>query len=204
MLVSDNGYDFTKIAEYFHCDYVHKNKGVYSAEKPPYVMETKEDVWEMLDRIKVCCEKYSEADWILFFEDDVFTRARIKCPPPASMGGPCTCDFTLALKDSILKKYPWLQINGYSGCGGTIFHRNSYLKCMENPIDLDEVQQLDDRVRWYSDALLTYLFLYNGFENKPWADHSESSRGRGRCDAAFDHRYKEHYNKPWNDSMIGQ
>ena len=203
-LVSDNGYDFEKMAKYFNCDYTFETLQIITDPWPWYKFNTIELALAALYRFKKTCEKYPQVDWILILEDDTLTRGPIKHMPPAPYSGPCTMEFQPAVIEFIHSKYPWLQIYGYSGCGGTIVHRESYLRCMQNIPDIEEAQKLDDRIRWYGDALITYMFLYNGFPNGPrWLDQSETTYGKGSPDAAFDHKYKVFYDQPWDDSMIG-
>ena len=200
-LVSDCGYDFSEIAQYFHCDYKYLTNQIWTEPKP-YKFHEIYHIFLWLDVLKTAALKFSQVDWILFMEDDMRTRGRIKWVPPAPLAGPCICPYTPELKTFIQKKYPWIEIWGYSGCAGTILHRETFLRCLKNLPNFEEARKLDERVRYYSDALITYVFLYNGYENKPWLDQSETSCGRGRPDAAFDHQYKEFYDKPWDDSMI--
>jgi hypothetical protein len=203
-LISNNGYDFAKMADFFKCDYVYEKVQTLTEKDPWYRFISVESALECLNRVKRTCEKFSDVDWIVTLEDDTLVRGPIKHMPPAPLSGPCTVEFQPAVIEFVHSKYPWLQVYGYSGCGGTIFHRESFLKCMQNIPDIEEARKLDDRIRWYGDALFTFTFLYNGFENGPaWLDQSEVSCGRGLPDAAFDHQYKVYYDQPWEDSMIG-
>lgn len=206
-LISNNGMDFSKIAQYFYCDYVYEKEQTLTKRDPhtsSYKFISEELAIEHMSRIKRTCERFSDVDWILILEDDTFVRGPIKHMPPAPLAGPCIVEFTPELKQFIYSKYPWLRIYGYSGCGGTIIHKEIFLRCMNNFPNIEEGRRLDDRIRWYGDALLTYLFLYNGYETGPaWFDHSEVVYNLGSPDAAFDHPYKFFYDKPWDDSMLG-
>ena len=201
-LISDNGYNFEKMAQYFKCDYVYEKESIF-AESWPWYRFTEHSAMTWLNRVKEACVRFTNVDWIVMLEDDVRTRGPIKHMPTAPIAGPCTMEYQPALKQFIQSKYPWLQIYGYSGCGGSIFHREIFLRCTNNIPNFEEAVKMDVRIRW-SDALLTYLFLYNGYTNGPrWLDQSESTYDKGSPDAAFDHQYKVHYDKPWDDSMIG-
>lgn len=199
-LVSDGGDDFTEIAQYFKCEYFHET--LRSGNGKSTLLETNEQVMLWLNRLKRLCMS-TDADWIVILEDDVLTRGKIKYEPPAPLSGPCTMEFTHKAKAVIRKMHKKkIEINGYSGCGGSILHRETFLKCMENMFDIAEMAKKDHRLAHHSDAILTFLFLYNGYENKLWLDQSETSQGRGRPDAAFDHQYKVHYGKKWDDAWL--
>ena len=195
-LVSDGGDDFSNIAKYFNCDYDRKKRmGNGTTTRG-------NNITEWFNRLAETCNKYKDVDWIIILEDDVYTRGKIKHLPPAPLAGPCTMPFTDKAIAAIRKLHPHIKINGYSGCGGSIFHRETFLKCINNMYDPKWANQLDSRIHYDSDASLTFLFLYNGYENELWLDQSELSRGYGNPNAAFDHQYKKHYNKQWDDSFL--
>jgi len=200
-LVADGGGDdFSKIAEHFKCIYDQSQEQAGNGKSTCFDSNDKAMIW--LNRLKHTCELFTDVDWIVILEDDVFTRGPIKHEPKTPMAGPCTMEFTAKLKSVIKKKHKNLKIEGYSGCGGTIINREAFLKCMENMFDIDEAAKLDHRLSKHSDAILTFLFLWNGLENSKWLDHSERSRNVGASDAAFDHQFKEFYGKAWDDSYL--
>ena len=199
-MISDNGLDFSRIAQHFHCTYIHSNDQTGDGTATYFNRLYQAYLW--LSRVRNACERFVNVDWIVILEDDVLTRSTILHIPTAPMAGPCTVPFSDQLVEFVKSKYPWLEINGYSGCGGTIFHRETFLRCMLSVFDISQAATLDSRVARASDALLTYLFLFNGFENKPWLDQSETSHGRGSSTAAFDHQYKKYYGAPWDESML--
>jgi hypothetical protein len=61
-------------------------------------------------------------------------------------------------------------------------------------VDLSNPQfsDADTRVGKHADALLTCLFLFNGFRFRPWNDLRESSWPTSK-DAAVEHRDKTFY-----------
>lgn len=200
-LVSDGGGDFSKIAEHFGCSYTFDKEPVFVGARPNMGLPTDEHRTRWFNRLLDACKP--DTDWLLLLEDDVLTRGPIKHFPPAPMAGPCFCCFTDALKLSLLERHKDLAIFGYSGCGGTILSIPALRKAIDNRPDFDAAGKLDSRVALHSDAMLTYLFLYNGFENKPWLDFSETCCGIGLPDAAFEHQYKRWYGARWEDRMIG-
>lgn len=190
-LVNDNGADMSDIAEHFDCNYIHCTESAGNGVTTAFDTHHQAMLW--FRRFESTCERFTDVDWIVILEDDVRTCGPIRYFPPAPMAGPCTMPFSSAAQFAIKLRHPGVTIRPYSGCGGTIIHRETFLKCMQNLYDIGQVTLLDDRLARHSDAMLTYLFLWNGYENALWLDHSERSRGVGRPDAAFDHQYKRWY-----------
>lgn len=199
-LCSDNGDDFSDLADHFNCLYDHypdaAGNGVTTA------FDTVGQAMNWFRRLYYTCGQFNESDWIVILEDDVRTQGLIRFMPKTPMAGPCTMPFSEAAQFALKLRHPGLTIHGYSGCGGTIIHRESFLKAFENFYDIGQATLLDDRLARHSDAMLTFLFLWNGFENGPWADQSELSRGVGRPGAAFDHQFKKFYSTPWEPGLL--
>jgi glycosyltransferase involved in cell wall biosynthesis len=199
-LCSDAGDAFNDLAMHFDCLYTHYTEPVGNGVTTAF--DTQIQAMRWFERLRDTCLRFTDVDWIVILEDDVRTQGPIRYMPPAPMAGPCTMPFTKAAQAAIHARHPHLLINGYSGCGGTIIHRETYLKAFENFYDIAEAAKLDERLARHSDAMLTFLFLWNGFENAPWADHSERSRGVGLAEAAFDHQFKAFYSSPWNPTLL--
>ena len=94
------------------------------------------------------------------------------------------------------------EINGLNGCGGSIFNRNSFLDCLNNTPDYQTLGNLDDRLTWASDVIITFLFMYNNKISRKWLDHSEECRGKIFGSTAFDHQYKYFYDKKWSEYYL--
>ena len=208
-MISDNGDDESKIAAHFGCEYI-QAKDDATAHVPPCAFPDTGHLLLQLRRLVDTARFFeARAEWMLILEDDVLTRGPIKHPPTAPISGPCTMDYTPALQQYIRQKHPHLcWVFGYSGAGGTVLHIPSLLMAIDKPeAELLKAVAvggfLDDRIPRFGDALLTYLFLDAGFSNgPPWLDESETSQGRGRPDAAFDHQWKVFYGRPWDDKLL--
>ena len=203
-LISDNGGDFSAIARRFDCDYVHDSIDTV-AHVPPCSFPTPQHAVLQMHRAVAAAQFLApSAEWMLILEDDVLTRGPIKHAPLSPIAGPCTCPFSEPLNRHIRAQYPQMRwVWGYSGCGGTILHIPSLLDAIDRPdaellAIIQEGAALDGRVDKFGDALLTYLMLAAGYDNgPPWLDQSETSQGRGRPDAAFDHQFKAFYTRVW-------
>jgi len=195
-LLSDKGEDFRDVAKRFRCDYTYaeENLGYWPCK----------DIKAWFRRLYDTCSMYKDAEWILLLEDDIRTRDRISKYPNAHLagqaGGVFDSHFFKLAKEYIWKLYPGLEINGYSGCGGSIFHRKSFLICYDNinRFDVGILEKLDKRLGWATDISLDYLFHLNGFISRRWLDLSAEKQvpviEYGPA-SAFDHHYKEYYNE---------
>ena len=203
-LLSDDGEDFSAIAKKFTCDYTYDRKNVGAGPVPC------KDIKAWFKRLYDTCMMYENAEWILILEDDVRTRDRISKYPNAHLagqaGGNYNISFSQAAKEYIWKFYPELEINGFSGCGGSIFHRKSFLMCYENidRFDVEKLKKLDDRLCWATDICLDYFFNLNGFISRRWLDLSAENFAYGSeygPASAFDHQYKKYYKKSFMENV---
>jgi SAM-dependent methyltransferase len=200
-LCNDAGDHFNDLAEHFGCQYAHCTEPAGNGVTTAFDTIPQAMLW--FTRLRDTCLSFTDVDWIVILEDDVRTQGPIRFMPPAPMAGPCTMPFTEAAQFALKLRHPQLTIHGYSGCGGTVINRKAFLQAYENFYDIGQAVLLDDRLARHSDAMLTFLFLWNGFENAPWADHSELARGVGRPGAAFDHQFKQFYTAPWDPALLG-
>ena len=194
-LISDHGQDFSDIAIRFGCDYLFasENLGYWPCK----------NMYTWFSRLADACKKYEDKEWILILEDDVRTRDHISKYPTAHLAGPSggkpgsrIKHLTTEAYSFTKKRFPDFESNGISGCGGSIFHRESFLKCFNNKEtkDFDTFSRTDPRAKGFTDIALTFLFLANGYLVRRWFDMSEETSGSWGPASAFDHQYKKHYN----------
>jgi len=204
ILVSDNGNNFRKMAEYFGCHYIHEAE--QTGNGITNVLRNNDSINLWLYRIKRTCNILQNVDYILYMEDDVVTRSKITKNPNADIAGPSNPDdfwWSPQIIQYLKDRNPNIEINGLNGCGGTIFGRKAFLECFDNMPNYRELSKLDNRLGWASDVIITFLFLYNNKVSRRWLDQSEESRGKIFGSTAFDHQNKFYYNKKWNDHYLG-
>ncbi|HVV15525.1 MAG TPA: hypothetical protein VHD55_03955 [Candidatus Paceibacterota bacterium] len=193
LLLSDGGDDFSELAREFGCEYEHdpKNIGYWPCK----------DMLLWFKRLALACERFGK-EWVLILEDDVRTRDRISKYPHAhlsgqggSRGARITKQLSPAAVAYIQEKYPDAGAFGISGCGGSIFHRASFMDCYAKltPEDLARWSMLDPGSEGATDIALTFLFLANGYTVRRWLDLSHDSIGNWGPGSAFDHQFKEFY-----------
>lgn len=198
LLVSDGGEDFSALARHFNCEYY------YDPVNISYWPCT--DMRRWFDRIKRACTLFN-TEWVLILETDVRTRDRISKYPHAHLSGQggsrgtrITKQLSPAAQVYIKEKYPETENFGISGCGGSIFHRASFMKCVDamKPGDIEEWTKLDAGIP-ASDVALTFLFLVNGYVVRRWLDLSHDTIGNWGPGSAFDHQFKYYYDHPLSE-----
>lgn len=193
LLVSDGGKDFGNVARQFDCQYHHdkKNIGYWPCL----------DMLRWFERLARACISFN-TEWVLILEDDVRTRDRISKYPNAHLAGQGGSRGTKVTKQlsplaqaAIKEKFPATNLFGISGCGGSIFHRTSFLRCFRNlNINGIETWPTDDAgLHGATDIALTFLFLINGYIVRRWLDLSHDTVGNWGPASAFDHQYKAFY-----------
>jgi len=199
-LVSDGGDDLADLAKKFHCSYVREAFNVGRARKADATAN--QFIW--LQRIyRACQTTFAEVDWIVLLESDVECLRSPAHPPRYSLaGGRNGPAWTPPLRTLLAEKFGQRVRNGglgmnYIGCGGSIFHKERFIHCLERT-DLavfEEAQQLDLRILGWTDATICFLFQFNGWDTGDWEDygrHDDPDRER----RAFVHGSKRFYNKP--------
>ncbi|HVU80080.1 MAG TPA: hypothetical protein VHD37_01815 [Candidatus Paceibacterota bacterium] len=193
LLLSDGGDDFSDLAREFGCEYYHDpvNIGYWPCK----------DMARWFERLARACERFGR-EWVIILEDDVRTRDRISKYPNAHLSGQGGGRGTRVLKQlspaaqSFIKElYPDAEAFGISGCGGSIFHRDSFMDCYKalKPDHLKHWSQLDPGVEGATDIALTFLFLANGYTVRRWLDLSHDTLGNWGAGSAFDHQFKAYY-----------
>lgn len=157
--------------------------------------------YEWTSRIYECClSTLNNVEWVILYEDDVWCNRRIKEFPQFDLSGDSGPIYTKELH-SLLQTKTKYKCDRYGACGGTIFKRSCFLQCFENfwNIDWNNIQLLDDRIIYWCDAHLSFLFQYNGFSTGKWGEmHTRSpksyfNKDTGNIDVAFLHGYKHYY-----------
>jgi hypothetical protein len=203
LLISDGGDDFSAIARHFNCEYRHDstNIGYWPCK----------DLGRWFDRLAQTCTLFN-TEWVLTLEDDVRTRDRISKYPHAHLAGQggsrgtkITKELHPAAQAYIKDLHPDITRFGISGCGGAIFHRESFMDCVSKmrPGDIETWTALEPGFG-ANDIALTFLFLVNGYVARRWLDLSHDSVGNWGPASAFDHQFKKYYHEslPEEDERI--
>ena len=210
VLLSDNGYDYTNMAKYFSCIYIHQTENI------PYAIRldtdpidrsnvsyyttfcTKEDfvqkVNNLIKRITDVFTLFTE-DYIIMLEDDICVNNIITHTFKYDLNGYCPNTFQKRCIDKLSEKYNILDNTKtyvFSGHGGSVYNKNSLLKCLENKEIIDDI--LINWEKYYFDELCFDLFFsllltINGKIIGEYNGHNDSSG------AIIQHQYKLWYGK---------
>jgi hypothetical protein len=191
-LISDNGNDYTNFIKKYNLDFDFSDKNIF----PKGRFESIEGCYEWLRRINDTCLKYN-TEWILLFEDDVFTKnSNITFPEEDSAGLICW-PWHNGLYNLLSSRNNRNKNVGYGMCGGSIFKRQVFINAYNkiNEFDLKYLSQLDSRITLASDCLINCFLQYFGATYSLW-DKLEDMTYPGWVGAAntcFIHGYKNLY-----------
>lgn len=144
LLLSDNGYDYSKMAEHFKCKYIHSNVS------SPYIInyenndeKYRESAHKLVQRFVNAFgdECFNGCKYIMLLEDDVKVHRKIDerlLEQDADLFGnnPNMFDKNLIREIKRMdKSYDHLDENGYyrwSGHGGSLYKREAFIKYFKN------------------------------------------------------------------------
>ena len=126
-LLSDNGDDFSSLAKEHGCKYVFSPINT----NPPAGF-SKFQMIEWIGRLKKCCD-YCNSEFILYLEDDVFIRNKIKVDTNYAISGVYENDIPQSVIEYVKKEYPTANFNSrrYGACGGTVYNREVFINNFE-------------------------------------------------------------------------
>ena len=123
-IVSDNGYNFSELANTLKAKYEHSNINV-GVRDSGYI---KEEMLEWLNRLKRCCE-YCQSEYIIYLEDDILIRSKIIINNNHMISGYQGNLIPKIILDYFSKEFSSINISSsrYGACGGTIYNRKMFL-----------------------------------------------------------------------------
>jgi hypothetical protein len=208
-LISDNGYDYTEMANHFNCEYTHLNESIY-AHYNSYKLIPHEERYTKLKKywnIYMSILDKSYAKYLIKLEDDVAIQGIIR-----------TNSLTGFMNGTTLHKLPDYFFTHYfrdtpnaivpnniyfSGSGGCIFNCDQLRKCLENTEAFDKVIQsyiacnilggvvVDDLTISILGTVLGYKIINN--PNQMEIDTEKQIKDISKM--VILHQVKEYYNK---------
>jgi hypothetical protein len=200
VLLSDNGYDYTEMANFFHCIYIHDSENLLLTYKDldsgGHIVNSKKLIKRVYDAFSLCKE-----DYVMWLEDDVIFNGPIKDIFRHDINGYCPNRINKSILIDLKKKYPFIDENKiyrWSGHGGSVFYKKNLIKAFEN-----EVIILDVLHNWKNynlaldlgqDLLFSILVLLNQGTVGPYQGHAD---GYDKIYQSINvqHQYKYWYNK---------
>uniref|UniRef100_A0A6C0B740 Glycosyltransferase n=1 Tax=viral metagenome TaxID=1070528 RepID=A0A6C0B740_9ZZZZ len=199
VLLSDNGYNYSNMAEFFNCIYIHCDENLWltyrDVDSNGALVNSKKLVRRVYDAFEMINEEY-----IMWLEDDVIINGPIRDEFRYDINGYCPNK----LETSILcKRYKNLDSNRtyrFSGHGGTVFHKSNTLSAFLRDDILNDVV-----VNWSKyalpvtigqDYLFSILVTVNNGTIGPYNGHGERYNDRVEPSIIVQHQYKYWYGKP--------
>jgi hypothetical protein len=200
ILLSDNGYDFTEMAKFFNCIYIHETENLWLTYKDLDSGSHIENSMKLINRVKhafsLCKEEY-----VMWLEDDVIINSPIKGPLLYDINGFCPNRIQDFSNIELAKTYGFIDINKeykFTGHGGSIFHKQNTITCFNNePIIMDILLNWR-KYRFPSDIGQDFLFsviiTLNGGIIGPYDGHYDGfDRRTVYPEMVVQHQYKRWY-----------
>ena len=146
LLLSDNGYNYKKMAEHFKCEYVHATESI-----PVWINYENDEQYiskgiKLVERLVECFQKL-DCKYILLLEDDV----KVHNPVPevfltdkSDLYGNTINTISTELLKACLKNFPFIDVNKsyhYSGHGGSFYNKDKCISAFSNKKIVQDVLQ---------------------------------------------------------------
>lgn len=204
VLLSDNGYNYVKMAEIFNCIYVHSDENLWltyrELEGDGALTNSKKLVRRVYDAFKLIKE-----DYVMWLEDDVIINGRIIDEFRYDINGFCPNTLVTRQLCSTYKilvpgrQYP------FSGHGGTVFHKSKTLSAFLREDIIDKVVpnwlKYDLPITLGQDYLFSILVTLNGGTIGPYEGHGERHDNQIDPRITVQHQYKYWYGTPMPDEL---
>jgi hypothetical protein len=141
VLLSDNGYNYSKMAEYFNCIYIHSDNSL-----PFIIKDLNSNTY--IDIVHKMIDRYTEAfllikeDYIMWLEDDVSINEKITDTFKYDINGFCPNMYNDKMINRLNQTYDCIKkenIYRWSGHGGSIFNKSNILKYFENKDIINDI-----------------------------------------------------------------
>ena len=202
-LISDNGDDFSDLAEKFGAKYIHSDVRTHAGpELRTSNPTTIEGNYLFLQRIYEHCLSIP-TDWVVLLMSSTRTIRQIRSFPTTPIAGARTNPFSGELTEYLIRTFGD-KLYAYGCSGGGIFSRRAFIDAYEGNRNLENYVEMEPGVARYHDLAFGLLFLINGFEYSVWDEVSEIFHEGAPIirDSAFDHGYKYWYDKDFDPSLL--
>jgi len=214
VLVSDNGYDYTNMAEYFSCKYIHRTINTHliyeNIEEIDKGKEGAHVVWA-----KRLCDNLADAftmikeDYILWMEDDVIVNGQLQESLLYSLNGYNPNNFWKIALEALHETYSHIDPSipyTWTGGGGSVFHKSHIISYLQ---DKDCINDLVSNWRTYHltsnivcDFFLSLLIhCKNGTIGRLMCT-CDGPRNTPIPSIIFQHQYKRWYGVPLPDDLV--
>jgi len=200
VLLSDNGYDYTEMAKYFKCVYIHSNENILLTYNNLNDSDKFENSFKLIERIvnafELCYEEY-----VMWLEDDVSINKTITDVFRYDLNGFCPNRISDQSIQRLQEKHN-LDSNkkyNFTGHGGSVFNKKFFIESMKNK---ELIHDIIENWGYYDfpsnigqDFLFSVIITLYGGTIGPYQGHYDCYNGLNR-DITVQHQYKVWYNVP--------
>lgn len=188
-LISDNGEDFSDIAEKYNCYFVLDKNNTGMNYLPA------ENARILYQRLVDCFYRFN-TDYVLLMEDDVLCRGTVLIKDDCNLAMSYVPLNKIYLYDTIIKKYnPTPNVDWYGATGGSFLNKNVFtikenIKKVHQFINEDHDQKMGSM-----DQFITTLYLICGYDCSVNTYLGETHRTPNwkELDLPLIHNFKEMY-----------
>lgn len=193
VLLSDNGYNYKEMANHFGCIYIH-------GESIPLLTKIEEEYitksYKLIERMEKVFPLIKE-DYIMWLEDDVCVNGVIQYNFQYDLNGYCPNQFQTFWKID-KTKYPLNGVYCWSGHGGSVYHKKSFLKYVSNKEVIQDIlvnwKKYNLTVDICHDFFWSLIITLQGGTVGPYKGHADCYE---KNDAIkVQHQYKVWYGVP--------
>jgi hypothetical protein len=199
VLLSDNGYDYTEMAKQFDCIYIHSHEQLLFMLRleDDYITES----CKLLDRIEKAFPLVKE-DFIMWLEDDVSVNGVIQDSFRYDLNGCCPNVFNAFWKID-KEKYPLNGEYRWSGHGGSVIHKDNFLKYLKNKVIIQDIlanwKNYNLTANLCHDFFWSLIITLNGGTIGPYQGHADCNYKNDSI--TVQHQYKIWYNVPMPEEL---
>lgn len=195
ILLSDNGYNYSKMADFFNCIYIHSEYNL------PFIIDLDDKYIKNSNNL---LKRFYDAfllikeDYIMFLEDDVSINKKITDTFKYDLNGYCPNNLSFVNIEKIKEKYKFFnEKNYFTGHGGSVFNKNTLLKCLKNQEIIDDILLNWKKYNFPSnicqDFFLSVILIFNNCTIGPYEGHKDFGFYKND-NISVQHQYKLFYN----------
>jgi len=198
VLLSDNGFNYSEMAKYFNCIYIHSNENVHLCNKDFSNEKYIENVNKIIERFKTAFNLIKE-EYIMWLEDDVSINDKITDIFRYDINGFCPNSYNENMINGLNQKYHYIKkgnIYRWSGQGGSVFNKPNILKYFENKDIINDVlinwQKYNLTYDICHDYFISLLVNLNNGTIGPYEGHNDGFGGL-HPEIKIQHQFKYWY-----------
>ena len=194
VLLSDNGYNYAKMAEQFGCIYIHSHENYrlcdIATRNVPALLKRIQDAFRLIPE-----------EYVMWLEDDVSVNAPVTDTFRYDINGYCPNTYSRKMIEALQQTYPLDRgIYRWAGHGGAVFHRENLITYLDNRSMLDDI--LFNWPRYQLPATICQDFVISLMINiqqgtiGPYEGHADDHLGLNSS-IKIQHQYKVWYSTPF-------